>query len=73
MIETKIDFQTNTLEGVRFVVHGVPARIRRSPEGQEFRTFSIAVSLRLDELIKDVLTRDNTPRTVELEFHISSF
>jgi hypothetical protein len=68
MIETKIDFQTNTPEGVVFVVHGVPARIRRSPEGQEFRTFSMAVSLRLDELIKDILTRDNTPRTVELEF-----
>jgi hypothetical protein len=66
--ETKIDFQTNTPEGVQFVVHGVPARIRHSPDGQEFRTFSMAVSLRLDELIKDVLTRDTTPRMVELEF-----
>jgi hypothetical protein len=66
--EVKIDFHTDTPQGVHFVVRGVPARIRHSPDGQVFRTFSMAVSLRLDEFIKDTLAQDATPRTVELEF-----
>ncbi len=54
--------------GVTFIVHNIPTRIRKSSNGEIIETFSMPIASRLDQMLDDVLAKDPTPRTVELEF-----
>ncbi len=66
--EVKMNYQITTREGVRVTITGVPTRVRYF-EGQEMQTHSIAVALRLEQLVRAVVAQDpNAGRLVELEF-----
>jgi hypothetical protein len=66
--EIKLNYEITTREGVHVTITGVPTRLR-SYEGQEIQTHSMAVALRLEQLVKAVVAQDPTPgREVELEF-----
>jgi hypothetical protein len=66
--EVKLNYEIITREGVHVTITGVPTRLR-SYEGEEIQTHSIAVALRLEQLVNAVVAQDPTPgRTVELEF-----
>jgi hypothetical protein len=54
--------------GVTFLVRNIPTRIRKASNGEIIETFSMPIASRLDQLLDDVLAKDPTPRTVELEF-----
>ena len=54
--------------GVTFIVSRLPTHISVDEDGEEVQAFSMPIASRLDQLLDDVLAKDPTPRTVELEF-----
>jgi hypothetical protein len=66
--ETSQDY-TFTRNGISLLVRNVPTRVRRDLDGDEVRTFSMGVTMRLEELIADALGKLEPGRvSVELEF-----
>jgi hypothetical protein len=66
--ETSQDY-TFTRNGISLLVHHVPTRVRRDLDGDEVRTFSMGVTMRLEELIADALGKLEAGQvSVELEF-----
>jgi hypothetical protein len=55
--ETRIEYTYTTKKGVQVVVSGVPVTVAREPNGQEHQVFSMAVAMRLEELIKRIKTQ----------------
>ncbi|MEY4531581.1 MAG: hypothetical protein RLZZ156_2302 [Deinococcota bacterium] len=67
--ETRIDYTYITKKGVQVVVSGVPISVAREQSGEEHQVFSMAVSMRLSELIKKVKNSDfAADSVVKLEF-----
>ena len=67
--ETRIDYTYTTKTGVTVVISGVPVSIAIEASGQEHQVFSMAVSMRLAELIKRAKsTNANAGSTFQLEF-----
>ncbi len=67
--ETRIDYTYTTKTGVKVVISGVPVSIAREASGEEHQVFSMAVSMRLSELIKRVKNANaNAGSTFLLEF-----
>ncbi|MEY4531840.1 MAG: hypothetical protein RLZZ156_2561 [Deinococcota bacterium] len=54
--------------GVTFLVKNIPTHQLTGDNGEIIETFSMPIASRLDQLLDDVLAKDPTPRTVELEF-----
>jgi hypothetical protein len=66
--ETSQDY-TFTRNGISLLVRNVPTRVRRNLDGDEVRTFSMGVTMRLEELIADALGKLEPGQvSVELEF-----
>jgi hypothetical protein len=66
--ETSQDY-TFTHNGIVLLVRNVPTRVRRGLDGDEVRTFSMGVTMRLEELIADALGKLEAGQvSVELEF-----
>jgi hypothetical protein len=66
--ETSQDY-TFTRNGISLLVRNVPTRVRRDLDGDEVRTFSMGVTMRLEELIADALGKLEAGQvSVELEF-----
>jgi hypothetical protein len=66
--ETSQDY-TFTHNGIGLLVRNVPTRVRRGLDGDEVRTFSMGVTMRLEELIADALGKLEAGQvSVELEF-----
>jgi hypothetical protein len=55
--EVKMDYRITTREGVHVTITGVPTRVRYF-EGEEMQTHSIAVALRLEQLVRAVVAQD---------------
>ena len=67
--ETRIDYTYTTKTGVTIVISGVPVSIAQEQSGEEHQVFSMAVSMRLAELIKKVKNADfAVDSVVNLEF-----
>jgi hypothetical protein len=66
--ETSQDY-TFTRNGISLLVRHVPTQVRRDLDGDEIRTFSMGVTMRLEELIADALGKLEPGQvSVELEF-----
>jgi hypothetical protein len=66
--EVKMDYRITTREGVHVTITGVPTRVRYF-EGEEMQTHSIAVALRLEQLVRAVVAQDpSAGRVAKLEF-----
>jgi hypothetical protein len=64
-----IEYTYTTKKGVTVVVSGVPVTTAKEASGEEHQVFSMAVSMRLEELIKRVKNSDAVSGTVfKLEF-----
>jgi hypothetical protein len=68
-LETRIDYTYTTKTGVTLVISGVPVSVAREASGEEHQVFSMAVSMRLAELIKRVKNANaNAGSSFQLEF-----
>ena len=67
--ETRIDYTYTTKTGVTIVISGVPVSIAQETSGEEHQVFSMAVSMRLAELIKRVKNANaSAGSSFQLEF-----
>lgn len=67
-LETRIEYTYTTKAGVKVVVSDVPVSVAREASGEEHQVFSMAVAMRLEELIKRVKQSDSASGSV-LHFH----
>ena len=69
VLETRIEYTYITKKGVTVVVSDVPVTTARESSGEEHQVFSMAVAMRLEELIKRVKNSDSeTGSVLRLEF-----
>jgi hypothetical protein len=67
--ETRIEYTYTSKQGVTVIISGVPVSLAREDTGEEHQVFSMAVSMRLSELIKRVKNSSAvTGNVVRLEF-----
>jgi hypothetical protein len=67
--EIRIDYKYTTKSGVTVVISGVPVSTAREASGEVHQVFSMAVSMRLSELIKRVKnTNASAGSSFQLEF-----
>lgn len=67
--ETRIEYRYTTTKGVTVLVSGVPVTTAREDSGEQHEVFSMAVAMRLEELIKRVKNLDTEAGSVQhLEF-----
>lgn len=68
-LETRIEYTYTTKKGVKVIVVGVPVTIAQELSGAQHQVFSMAVAMRLEELIKRVKNSDALAGSVlQLEF-----
>jgi hypothetical protein len=68
-VEKRIEYRYTTKKGVTVLVSGVPVTTATESSGEEHDVFSMAVAMRLEELIKRVKHSDAEPGSVHrLEF-----
>ena len=68
-LEKRIEYRYTTTKGVTVLVSGVPVTTAREDSGEEHEVFSMAVAMRLEELIKRVKNSDAETGSVQrLEF-----
>ena len=53
-LEKRIEYRYTTTKGVTVLVSGVPVTTAQEDSGEEHEVFSMAVAMRLEELIKRV-------------------
>jgi hypothetical protein len=67
--EIRKDIVEITPEGVKVVIHNVPTRLVKDQFGNEHEAHSMAVAMRLEELVNRALKIDSNPgATHYLEF-----
>lgn len=67
--ETRIEYRYTTTTGVTVYVSSVPVTTAREDSGEQHEVFSMAVAMRLEELIKRVKNADAETGSVQhLEF-----
>jgi hypothetical protein len=67
--EIRKDSVEVTPEGVTVIIHNVPTRLVKDQFGNEYEAHSMAVAMRLEELVNRALKIDSTPGvTHNLEF-----
>jgi hypothetical protein len=63
-LETRIEYTYTTKKGVMVVIADVPVTTAREASGEEHQVFSMAVAMRLEELIKRAKNAGDAPGTV---------
>jgi hypothetical protein len=63
--EVREEFTYTSPEGVVVIVSDVPMETVVMPDGTPHKTYSMAVAMRLDELLNRALEQDSTPGTVQ--------
>jgi hypothetical protein len=68
-LESRIEYTYTTKKGVTVIVSEVPVTTAKEATGEEHQVFSMAVAMRLEELIKRVKNSDAASGSVlKLEF-----
>ena len=68
-LEKRIEYRYTTTKGVTVLVSGVPVTTAKEPSGEAHEVFSMAVAMRLEELIKRVKNSNAEPGSIQnLEF-----
>jgi hypothetical protein len=67
--EVRTTYTITSREGVHVTITRVPTRFHQLENGVELKSYSMAVALRLETLVRAAVAQDPTPgATVELEF-----
>ena len=67
--EVKLDYKFTTREGVHVTITGVPTRLRHAENGEEIQIHGFAVALRLEQLVRALVTQDpTTGKQAQTEF-----
>jgi hypothetical protein len=63
--EVREEFTYTSPQGATVIVSDVPTETILMPDGTLHKTYSMAVSMRLDELLNRAFEQDSTPGTVQ--------